>query len=842
MDLFDDAFLTQDKKLKVPMPTGAFWTNLVVRPTSDRGISYPSMVYPYGFNWSPTMLQISYPPLRRLHDPLSIRDIFNPDMAFNSVEQITSRKVIAFDPLSVSVRFTSYDINQYWESYLVQGSPYITLKYSDTTPILTPISIYKKFFCARDAEGKINMNAPQIEGVDRFGICEVVHLPKMPTEPVILKGVEFVAQTPEGLTWMIFASEPVTLEFDFLHKRTITATEKFNGILRMALLPPGFEGSTTGLKHLIDHANQYPTGAALSWDFPETNDPGEYGTVNFNFEVKNMRHESRKDLLMLALPHHTEVLPSNTLLSKGEFDITYKCIKGPMTPVIGSSWSYQEPLTNFTLEDSSSLNNIDHMKEDVQEKIMKQIKFDVERLLPVGHENVYGLGKQIARLAQLAHIAHMITTTHNTTYSDIADHAASVLNVYLTRYLRNEYYDYLLHDVDFGGLISINGIKNHEADFGNGWYNDHHFHYGYILYASGIMAKLNTTFAIEYGPTVDAIMNDVAHMSNEDGFPLARHKSWFDSHSFASGLFPFGNGKSMESSSESINCYYGAFLWSYYRKGTDNSPLINYTRLLLAMEIRGVKTYWHMMPPNQGDRKRVETFNADFSGNYMVGNLAMSDVVLGTWFGTEPLYVHMINFMPITSITRETFDHDYIEGEFNHIIKPIYDTVPMAWRGYTVCDKAMLDPTDAWTDALKLRSYELDSGLSLSQVLFFISTTNGFVPPDPEKPKPSKNSVCSANPKCAAANLKGECCPTAAGLMLGCCEKVLNTRCENNPQCKAINLAGFCCPSLAGDMLGCCDQVVNTKCENHPKCKAINLEGFCCPSLAGVFLGCCDSQ
>ena len=177
--LFDDSFLTEEKKLKVPMPTGAFWSNLVVRPTSDRGLSYPSMVYPYGFNWSLTMMQISYPPLRRLYDPLSIRDILNSDMAYTSVEQIVSRKIMSFDPLSVTIRFNSYNSMQYWESYLVQGSPYITTKYSATTPILTPLSIFHKFICARDASGNLNMNAPQIEGADRFGTCEVVYLPKV---------------------------------------------------------------------------------------------------------------------------------------------------------------------------------------------------------------------------------------------------------------------------------------------------------------------------------------------------------------------------------------------------------------------------------------------------------------------------------------------------------------------------------------------------------------------------------------------------------------------------------------------------------------------------------------
>ena len=40
-------------------------------------------------------------------------------------------------------------------------------------------------------------------------------------------------------------------------------------------------------------------------------------------------------------------------------------------------------------------------------------------------------------------------------------------------------------------------------------------------------------------------------------FPLARHKDFFDGHSWASGLFQQANGKGQESSSEATNAYYG---------------------------------------------------------------------------------------------------------------------------------------------------------------------------------------------------------------------------------------------------------------------------------------------
>jgi endo-1,3(4)-beta-glucanase len=53
---------------------------------------------------------------------------------------------------------------------------------------------------------------------------------------------------------------------------------------------------------------------------------------------------------------------------------------------------------------------------------------------------------------------------------------------------------------------------------------------------------------------LDALVLDIANMdSSSTDYPLARHKDMFDFHSWASGLFPQGNGKSQESISEVIN-------------------------------------------------------------------------------------------------------------------------------------------------------------------------------------------------------------------------------------------------------------------------------------------------
>ena len=152
-----------------PFPTGAFWTNLVL-PTAADGFTYPIMCYPYAYQWKPDTLQISYPPLRRRIDPISIRDIVNPDMIYNVVEPITSRYITKFDPLSVTMRFDVKEKESYWETYLVQGSPYATFKYVDVTPVFTPLSVFKAFACPFD-EGKDHGSVGVCSTINKSMVC-----------------------------------------------------------------------------------------------------------------------------------------------------------------------------------------------------------------------------------------------------------------------------------------------------------------------------------------------------------------------------------------------------------------------------------------------------------------------------------------------------------------------------------------------------------------------------------------------------------------------------------------------------------------------------------------------
>ncbi|KAL7574843.1 hypothetical protein ACA910_010680 [Epithemia clementina (nom. ined.)] len=811
-----------------PFPTGAFWTNFVLHPTADRGLSYPIFVYPYGFKWSDTLLQVSYPYLHRNQEATAIHDYFFPDLTFGCNETIKARHITEFDPLSVSVQYETVN-KGLWSVFLVQGSPYVTMEFGGIAPVIRALSTFENLDCPPPT---LSLNSSLLSD---GALCETYT--NSTTYVKTASGVQFILKTQEGVFWLIFASEPLILELDMRVRITIRAVKAFNGALRVAVLP--FQTNTdvnltnsSALRCLVDHASVYPVNGDVSWksdtagtDFSsststlksllgsrsgksDTAAEARVATITMRFgtrqfsRTKNSGYEP--SLLMLALPHHALRLPRSMRLGQEDFDLSFNSIKGRMTPVLGNAWTYNQPLVSPGFDNDSGSNNQSlFMEPIIFSSLEESLKEDIHLALPTTTENIYGFGKQAARLAQLALIASRLGANSLNTTSQQGSRKADSMAVLLTRataslsaaleaLLTDGVSDRLVYDANLGGLVSTDGLRNPGADFGNGRYNDHHFHYGYILCACAIMGKLDPSFVEKYKSQVDAIFYDVAYGSNFDSrkrpdgvfFPGARHMSWYDGHSYASGLFPFGNGKSQESSSEAVNCYYGAYLWSIVRNGADHNNYsdmawqTDFARLLLSLEITGAQTYWHMAPKTNNTATLPSVYPEAFSRNYMVGNIGMNDAICSTWFGTNPLYVHMINFLPLTAASGELFGKEYAALEYNSVLASLGE-VENAWRGFVVAHHAISDPNAAWEEALDLFSPTLDSGLSKTQVLYWISTRKGFAPRVSSSSEALNKSTttqeayssdaCEQNKNCAQLSLTGKCCPTTTGVMLGCC-------------------------------------------------------------------------
>ncbi|KAL3904679.1 MAG: hypothetical protein SGILL_009974, partial [Bacillariaceae sp.] len=473
-------------------------------------MSYPVAVYPYAYRWSDSSLQVSYPAGNRVVDKHTIQDAFAPDLKLTTVEEINKRHVTQFDPLSVTLRFVASSDSK-WETALVQGSPYITLQYLTSTPVFSPLSIFSGVQCPGDADenfsdllddsndnAKDDKSTGDGQGFQQrrlFGVCSIDESNEQYTT---MRGVQFIFRTAEGTSWIMFASEPMNLVYDKIRKTTISSSAPYTGVIRLAYIPSDKKDektfdSSTGLRRLIYHSTIYPVGGQVSYTVSSstpssttaiptktakssTDDHSRHATVTFSYATRStvassLKASSSRNLLMLALPHHAELLSKSVKLSGSKFDLKYECVKGRMTPVIGSTWSYDE-----TLLDSAFDTGFTPVDNTTQEMILEQVDDDLDRVLPTLAENVYGYGKQVARLAQLAHIADRLEPKPSievnvTETSTVLGKATKALSKYLEAYLSSQVSDGLLFDSKMGGLVSNNGLHDKGEDFGNGRYN-----------------------------------------------------------------------------------------------------------------------------------------------------------------------------------------------------------------------------------------------------------------------------------------------------------------------------------------------------------------------------------
>jgi hypothetical protein len=145
--------------------------------------------------------------------------------------------------------------------------------------------------------------------------------------------------------------------------------------------------------------------------------------------------------------------------------------------VVGSTWSYDETLTSIGFDDpDNALENVAKLDAQTRAIILDQVVFDVTRVLPSLDENVHGYGNQVARLAQLVHVANvLLRTSSNETeidtnsYSTLIKDSTSTLHTFVTAFLSGKNTDILVYDVNFGGLVTRDGLLDSMGDFGNGW-------------------------------------------------------------------------------------------------------------------------------------------------------------------------------------------------------------------------------------------------------------------------------------------------------------------------------------------------------------------------------------
>uniref|UniRef100_A0A8H7N5D7 glucan endo-1,3-beta-D-glucosidase n=1 Tax=Bionectria ochroleuca TaxID=29856 RepID=A0A8H7N5D7_BIOOC len=250
-------------------------------------------------------------------------------------------------------------------------------------------------------------------------------------------------------TYVIYALETVTLRASL---DAITADAAYNNVIRLAKV------SQESHRVLLDqYHSAYPTAAKLEYELGNTE-----GAIVFSWETVGSG-----ELLMLTWPHHREVMQNGNfpptsalgyLTTKAGFAIELPSYwpTGGCTR-LGKQWRLTYKLSDVVWNSTRKLDS------SCSDAVIKGLEYEVGQLktsdAPVPSDFHYW-GGALAAKARLAVIA-----------DDLG---------------RQD----LVAPTAWGGIINKAGATNEFVDFGNGYYNDHHFHYGYVLAIAATIANM----------------------------------------------------------------------------------------------------------------------------------------------------------------------------------------------------------------------------------------------------------------------------------------------------------------------------------------------------------------
>lgn len=197
---------------------------------------------------------------------------------------------------------------------------------------------------------------------------------------------------------------------------------------------------------------------------------------------------------------------------------------------------------------------------------------------------------------------------------------------------------------------NLRTVVGQATAFGSEEGNDHHFHYGYFLYAAGVVAADDGELAADLAPVLDLLAADVAAGADVpvgDGAPMPglRALDVVMGHSWASGQSPFADGNNQESASEAVAAWHGLALWAAAREaaGLDDGGLSEQARWMLSLEAASARAYW-----TDFDTADPATAGLEASVTSLVWDGKRERA---TWFSAEPSAALGIVVLPVTEVS-----------------------------------------------------------------------------------------------------------------------------------------------------------------------------------------------
>ncbi|KAJ1645733.1 hypothetical protein J3B02_001998 [Coemansia erecta] len=686
--------LFDPEKIKLPYDTNRWWLNLVV----ENGID-PIHPYPYMVKCQQNSSIVGFPKFTAVPTSMTSSQVADWEVG-DASGCFTKRLVTGSDALGVEVTWSG-STSATMKSRFYKGQSFVTFQTNGMQPLLKTIHAILKV----DQLGRT---------VNSYGTNEAGQATKLVRQMVETPSLTQVTLN-DGSQWLIASKPAITWTQSGTGQLVSQGSDKHTGFIQLAHMG---DKPADNLNVLQKYAGTYPIEGSVTYAQIQNNQGiGRsadvllfYKTNTDDSSVTTKVYErdsapASMTLLSFVLPHHAALLSKTALLSPGLSG--YRSAKGPLTAVAGNIITYRQPLESVSFDGSQPISSAD--KDSIQQQLLK----DVVESTTVTAPDPYFFGKGIARIARLYQIAMEIGDSGSA--ATLNKKLIALMNPWLVA-MNNE--DPLRYDVFWGGIVSQKGADDSAADFGQGRYNDHHFHYGYFLYAGAILAKYDVTGFQPFQEPLNQLLRDYANPSYIDTqFPYMRHFDPYDGHSWAAGVYTFGDGRNQESTGEAINAYYSAYL---YAKATGLEETADFYEIILNMEATSGKLYWH---PTIAEAKQL--YMDPFIHN-VVGVLWSSKADFATFFGANSEFIYGIQMIPFTPATKLLVTADWVKDAWcpdsscSGTMKVAADQANNnGWAQFLYTAYSMVDRKAALS---KVMSCTPDDGNSLTNVLHWIAT------------------------------------------------------------------------------------------------------------------------
>lgn len=506
---------------------------------------------------------------------------------------------------------------------------------------------------------------------------------------------EVLGLTVRGHDYGLFAPTGATWRHD---GHALVSELAGKGFYSVAVLPD-HAPETLALFRRHAYAFVESTRATWRYDVPKA-------TVTTRFDVKTRLVEPGPDRLdepLLALyPHQWKA--THAALSSA----SYVSPRGAMRLLAASTFEVERafhgvlPVLPATTEERGQIEGYLHDEAGAGD------------LFPVGLDGVkdtYWAGKSLGRVANLAWLAHGLGD------ADTTSRLVRALEHELDDWFDGEPPQRFVYDATWKTLIGLPAGYQSGTEL-----NDHHFHYGYFVWAAATVAALDPSrhAAETWGPFVRTIIHDVANADDADTrFPRLRYFDPYAGHSWASGPAMFDDGNNEESSSEDVNFAAAVLLWGTV---TGDAATRDLGAFLYETLVSAIDQYW------------LDVDHDVFPKGYAhpVAGIVWGDgAVYDTWWDRNPIYVHGINVLPVTGASLYLGRHaDAIHADEEHLLAqnrgPIHQ-----WRDVLWMYQALEDAPAAVAQAESDHYFDPEFGNSWTAALSWVQdlATLGRVDP-----------------------------------------------------------------------------------------------------------------